>query len=350
MTELKPGKEYEFNLKIELHFYELLRSAIRLGPVELTVPETFLFGYGFSRPTLICSDYTSGLLQCKESISKIGVLESFIFFEERRTFKGTFPIAIAKIGDSQGRDTCKALFSAQESIALWNRHVRSGKPIVLQRYVFNTNRQLALIKSTWRFLQSRVLKSMHIKPLKVSTLDNTISSYADLRKFSQGKMIESSDFLITQADIFSVQDLQESPDIDSKMQTLKSLIEKHYKATAIFIEADFIQDNRGIPFLINCKNYKLTRFNQPGLSSSASIPTLAHMNSSYNLNLPNISASKLHTSPSKTRLSHSFSKATVYREKSFPKPQIIDRVLLKRRIIGRSSIPDLKDRLNNSVV
>lgn len=349
MTEFKPGKEYEFNLKIELHFYELLRSAIKQVQVELTVPETFIFGYGFLRPTLICSDHSSGLLQCKENISKIGVLESLIFFEERRTFKGTFPIAIAKIGDSQGRDTCKALFSAQESVALWNRHVRSGKPIVLQRYIYNTNRQLALIKSTWRFLQCRVLKNMHVKPLKLSNLDNTTSSYADLRKFSQGKMSEYSDYLITQADIFSVQDLQESPDIDSKMQTLKSLIEKHYRATAVFIEADFIQDNRGIAYLINCKNYKLTRFNQPGLSSSASIPALARLNSSYNLNLPSIFASKLQVSPSKTRLNQSFSKPVIYREKSLPKPQIIDRVLLKRRMIGGPSISDPKDRLNNSI-
>ena len=235
----------------ELGFYQLLIDLAKKGKVFLTVPETFVIGFGVQQPTLICTDYESGELFIRENVTKVGIYESCSFFEELNKQKGPIPIAVHKVAaSSYFHDTCRPLFTPQEATTLWNQFTAQNRPQVLQRYVTGLSKHSSLIRATWDAASSRVKKVLFKNNVP---LRSSLISLKHLKsKQINGKSSEvakATYFVLTKSENVMSAELPTSHTIDSKVLYLVSLLEKNYlniqDLKLYNIEADFIQDEKG---------------------------------------------------------------------------------------------------------
>lgn len=253
----------------ELGFFEVLAQFTQKTKVQLTVPETFISGFGFSQPTLICTNYETGDLFVRENVTKVGIYESCAFFEELNRTKGHVPIAVHKTAStSYYHDTCRPVFTPQEATTLWNQCVAQSRPQVLQRYVTGLSKHASMVRATWEAASSRIKKVLFKNniPLRTSMLGPRL-----LKEKSKAKSLEQAraTFLVlTKSEGVMSAEMQASHSIDSKVQYLISLLEHQcFQAQDLklcSLEADFIQDEKGFwyclcSYLVSFRSFRLTK-------------------------------------------------------------------------------------------
>lgn len=246
-----PESKAKLQFVNELGFYQVLMDLARKGKVFLTVPETFILGFGIQQPTLICTDYETGELFIRENVTKVGIYESCSFFEELSKPKGPIPIAVHKLATSSYfHDSCRPLFSPQEATTLWNQFSAQNRPQVLQRYVTGLSKHSSLIRATWDAASSRVKKMLFKNnvPLRSSLI--SLKHLKDKQaKGKSGEIARATYFVLTKSESVMSAELPTSHTIDSKVLYLVSLLEKHYLNSQDLklynLEVDFIQDEKG---------------------------------------------------------------------------------------------------------
>ena len=265
-----PSAKNRLQFVHELGFFEVLASILRKTKVQLTVPETFISGFGFPHPTLICTDYDTGELFLRENVSKVGLYQSCSFFEELNRPKGHLPITVLKTaGTSYFHDTCRPIFSPQEATSLWNLHLTQSRPQVMQRFVMGASKHAALIRATWDAASSRVKKVLYKNniPLRASLLGP--KQWKDKPGKAKSQELAKATYLVmTKTDGVMSAELPSAPSIDSIAMNLISLIEKFYVQNVDYklssLEADFIQDEKGFwysppSYLISLRSFKVIK-------------------------------------------------------------------------------------------
>lgn len=231
----------------ELGFYGVLASILRKTKVQLTMPETFISGFGFAHPSLFCTDYDTGELFLREKISKVGIYQSCAFFEELNRAKGHMPITVLKTaGTTYFHDTCRPIFSPQEATSMWNLHLTQSRPQVMQRYVVGPSKHAALVRAAWDAASNRVKKVLYKNniPLRTGLLG------PKPQKEGSGKELAKATYLVlSKGEGVMSAELPSAPAVDSIAMYLINLLEKYYIQSLDYkvssLEADFIQDEKG---------------------------------------------------------------------------------------------------------
>lgn len=281
----------DFNhlFRLELGFYEILRILSQRTQVYLTVPETFIYGFGFPRPTLICTDYVTGELLIREGISQAGVYEACELFEQQTNRRGGLPVAVHKLASTiYCKDTTNPLYTAQEAFGVWSKYIGQSRAQVLQRYVQAGVIRAGLIKATWDGAQIR--QKYLSNPFRSTSLFPSSTSKEALRR---------KHLLITKNDGIRVRDRKKDCEIEGKMRYLVLILEKYYlpkqEVKVGHLEVDFLEDEKGLwygldSYFLAVKSFKLVEVlgfaperplklsRQPSkaltLSTSEDLPTL----------------------------------------------------------------------------
>ena len=245
-----PESKARLHFVQELGFFKVLAQLAQNAKVQLTVPETFISGFGFAQPTLICTNYETGDLFVRENVTKVGIHESCAFFEELNRTKGHVPIAIHKTAStSYFHDTCRPVFTTQEATTLWNQCVAQSRPQVLQRYVTGLSKHAAMVRATWEAAASRIKKVLYKNniPLRTSMLGPRLQK--EKTKAKSLEQARATFLVLTKSDGVMSAEMQSSHSIDSKVQYIISLLDRHYlqaQSLKLYsLEADFIQDEKG---------------------------------------------------------------------------------------------------------
>ena len=234
----------------ELGFFEVLADLAKKTKVHITVPETFIMGFGFVQPTLICTNYDTGELFIRENITKVGISESCSFFEDLTRSKGHLPIAIHKTASTAYyHDTCRPVFSSLEACSLWNSALTQSRPQVLQRYVTGLSKHAALIRATWDASTNRVKKTLFKNSLPLRTSLLGPKPFKDKSRIRSLELSRSTYLVLTKSEDIMSAEMSASHTIDSKTLYLISLLNRHYLQPQALIlhalECDFIQDEKG---------------------------------------------------------------------------------------------------------
>jgi len=246
--------------KLELGFYEVMHAIAKRTKVFFTVPETFVQGFGFGQPTLLCTDYETGELLVREDITRGGLLEAFAFFEDLNKMKGNIPVAVHKLAaTTYCKDTCRAVFNSQDATALWTAHETQGHAQLMQRYVSGLAKRPAVLRATWE--SGKVSKTLISAPVQ---RQKTASKSYELQEVSRKAASRQGVYLIsTKSESAVKSDLPVAHAIDSKVLYLVTLLEKYYLPSPDLkiysLEADFVQDEKGLCYMINMKSFRLSK-------------------------------------------------------------------------------------------
>lgn len=295
--------------KLELGFYEVLQIVAKRTKVFFTIPETFVMGLGFGAATLLCTDYETGELLVRDNITSSGLLDAFAFFEDLNKMKGNIPIAVHKLSaTTYCKDTCRAVFNAQDAAAIWNTHETQGHAQVMQRYVSGLAKRPTIIRAIWE--QGKVTKTIISAPVQRKKVVNR--SY-ELQEIPRKREIISSKgvYLIsTKAENVVKTDLPVAHSIDSKIIYLVTLLEKYYLPSPDLkiysLEADFVQDEKGLCYMINMKSFKLSKhLGYEAQRMQRAYPKVRRRQFSQgSLNLPDQSVSSLPALPKIPKIKH----------------------------------------------
>lgn len=265
-------------LKFELEFYRLLFMISKHTKIYLNIPETIINGFGFSNPTLICTDYKTGELYIKEGLSKQAVSEIFLFFSRNITRPNKKPIAVIKTNyDSYYKDSNDLIFTVDECESIWDNNTFQGKSQIMQKYIATT--KVCVYRSEYLF-------SSRTKTYLISKKKDKSTSTSVMDR----KEIEKLKYLILNNDNYRTCPVTVSV-IDSKMAYLVYLIEKYiirdYNTKIISLKCDWIIDKVGKFYLLNVKEYKIvkaySRQLRPLLSTSGSLLSLPDVQKTKNL-------------------------------------------------------------------
>ena len=235
--------------RLELGFYEVLKIISKRTKIYLTLPETFIFGFGFPQPSLLCTDYATGELHIRENITKAGVYEACGFFEDLANGRTGVPVAVHKLAaTTYFKDVVTPQFSGSEAFSTWTKYISMSRAQVLQRYLLCGFHKASLIKAIWT--GDSVKKQEFANPtpmLSQSASETNLNQTFDspTRDFLRRKFL-----VITRNDTVKCSDIAVSHSIDSKVRYLVALLEKYYLPSAEFkvarLEVDFMQDRKGV--------------------------------------------------------------------------------------------------------
>lgn len=260
----KTEENYNQLFRLELGFFEVLKIISRRTKIFLTLPETLIFGFGFPQPTLICTDYETGELHIRESITKPGITEACVYFDEVTKLRGTLPIAVHKLAaTTYCKDTCKPLFTPTEACNAWNKCIAQSRAQVMQRFIMGGGASHScLIKAIWQ--GDKVVKQVFTNLTPVFKPTRLLDPLKKRQKpVEMAAEQQRSTFLVLcKSDAVTATELRVSHVIDSKVMYLITLLEKYYLPPALKVaslEVDFMQDERGFSYLISLKNFKLVK-------------------------------------------------------------------------------------------
>ena len=283
------SQDFNHLFRLELGFYEILKTLSQRTQIYLTVPETFIYGFGFPRPTLICTDYSTGALLIREGITQAGVYEACDLFEQQTGKRGGLPVAVHKLAASiYCKDVVSPVYSAQEAFAVWNRYVGQSRAQVLQRYVQAGVVRTTLIRATWDGFHTHQ-----------QCLSNPSHSTSLFPASTNKELLRRKHLLLRKSDGIRVRDRRKDSEIDGKVRYLVLILEKYYlpsqELKVAHLEADFLEDEKGVwyaldSYFLALKSFKLVEMlgfaperplklaRQPSkaltLSTSEDLPTL----------------------------------------------------------------------------
>ena len=254
--------------RYELKFFKILYKLSKYTKVYLNIPEMIILGFGFETPTLICSDYRTGELIIRESLTSEAINACFELFASNLT-EG-MPIAVWKIAEnSTFRDRCRLLFTYEECCFNWNFNQSKGTPQVIQKFIRTVN--LSIIRSEYSLSQKP--KCFVVRKKIIKNLNKT---------YLMKKNIGRVKYMLTSTDESERTPVAISI-VDNKIVYLVYLIEKYfikeYNIKVSQLRCYWIQDVNGKVYFLNLKEYKITsnfvnRFQKQNENLSSSLPTL----------------------------------------------------------------------------
>lgn len=222
--------------RLELGFFEVLKVIAKRTEVYLTLPETFIFGFGFPSPSLICTDYETGVVQIHEGITQGSVYEACALFEERTHRRGGLPIAVHKLAATiYLKDSANPMYTSQEAFEVWIKYMRQSRAQVLQRYVQGGVIRPCVIKAIWD--NEKISQQSLSNP--PSSLPSTLSPESKRHQF----------LVLTHSSGVKTTPIRPTREIENKVKYLIMLLERYYLPAEQFkvthMETDFILDERG---------------------------------------------------------------------------------------------------------
>ena len=248
--------------KFEMNFFKILQEISKRTTIYLQIPETLISGFGFSSPTLFCTDQITGELIIKKDISPEAISECFNYLQECES-DPVFPIAAFKIGINGDQAHAKVLFSAQECQQRWDERQNSNRAI--QRYIRNNN-AIALVQTFWEGINSKFSAKEIVKHKNIKNIHEEYKkTVSNVKRKSVAREIKSKAnrdmFQILQGDKDCYENQFSFMALERKAMYLVNLIEKYFLIDSNLkisnIEADWIQDNSGLFYLIHVKKYRI---------------------------------------------------------------------------------------------
>ena len=257
--------------KFELKFYKELVQISRYTKLYLNVPEMLIMGLGFKTPTLICTDYRTGEVLIKENLSKQAISESFVLFSSNSYHSENMPIAVCKTQhNSSYQDKTQLLFTSAECEYAWYYNNSQRKGQIIQKFIRNP--------------LTSIYKSEYLISSKVKTYLMRKKTEKDLNKSAiMKKNAERLKYLVVNSENCSRYPVS-APTIDNKMMYLVYLIEKYYikeySIKLLQLKCNWIEDQSGMYYFLNLKEYKITssyqrKYTVTTVSSSTSLPILS---------------------------------------------------------------------------
>ena len=238
----------------ELNFFSILYQVSKRMTIFLSIPETFIYGFGFEKPTLICSDFKNKELLFEENLTPNGINEGFKYFKETSQLKA--PIAAIKTQNGN-HDKSSVAYSVQECQKAWDNCLKQYKDVVIQRFVYTGKapKVYQVINSLDGLFQVTYAKKNNSIAKGISQL------LPGLQRNSTIRLIEDRNWLIRKKDIVAAKEV--SPEFELKRQVnhLGQIIEKFYSSNKDCkldsLETTWVSDKSENLFLINVKYYRV---------------------------------------------------------------------------------------------
>lgn len=248
------GKSVNSNI-FELNFFSILYQVSKRMTVFLSVPETFIYGFGFDRPTLMCSDIKNNELCFEENLSSSGIHEGFVYFKE--ISQPNFPVAVYKT-QTRSHDKCDVLFTVKECQTVWDSSIKSSKNIIIQRYVYS-GKVPKLIKSDFIINEPLNKVTMYKKNTKIT--EKVSSLLPGLKRTSTMKIIEERACIIRQKEICQTKEIPIDYTLQSQIMNLTQVVEKFYSSSknckVEVLSSNWICDKKENYYFISLKSFKL---------------------------------------------------------------------------------------------
>ena len=240
----------------ELNFFHTLFQVSERMSIFLSMPETFIFGFGFDKATLICSDRKTKELIFEHSLSASGIKEGFKYFKEVAV--GMSPIAVFKT-QSNLHDKCKVLYTVNDCVNMWDNCVKQGKAFVIQRFVYS-GKLPKMFKSFYSLELEYIHKVVMLKKNK-SIIHGLSHLLPGLQKNISLNGVEDRQWIIRDKDFAEAQDVPTEFDIKSQVPHLVKIIEKFYSSNKNCrldkLETVWILDKKENFFLVNVKSFRV---------------------------------------------------------------------------------------------
>ncbi|CAG9312466.1 unnamed protein product [Blepharisma stoltei] len=266
---LRRTSEQTNHPKVGLEFIELILSALKRNNQKfyLNIPETIVYLFGCSEPHMI---YTkdNGQLSWHEEITSSSVRQ---FFKRCYYFKREqFPVNIIKSDRGNFFDSCKCLMSTKECYGIWKQHIKSGNPILVQRFIICPKKEIFKIRIT--YIPPKGIFYCKLIKNRIDVLGepaNPIEGKSGWKKFRKfyshepKKVFTAEDkFLVrkTRDSSYTESEFSINDSLRSQMETLKRIIEKgnfiNGKTNCLELQADFAQDADEKWYFLNLVHYK----------------------------------------------------------------------------------------------
>jgi len=142
------------------HFYRTLYQISRKESITLKVPDALLFGFGFTKPTLVYTN-EAGVLQFKKGIehyqydSLLDVFQSLNLFQTRLGL--IQPLMIVKIGNGRFN---RVLLRRSDAYEEWRSREKNPEQCVMQHYILPKGRKACKVRA--------ILKGSEFKLFSIS--------------------------------------------------------------------------------------------------------------------------------------------------------------------------------------
>lgn len=132
------------------HFYRTLYQITRKEAVSLKVPDALLFGFGFTKPTLVYTN-EAGLLQFRKGIEHyqydalLDVFQSLNLFQTRLGL--IQPLMIVKIGNGRFN---RVLLRRSDAYEEWRSREKNPEQCIMQHYILPKGRKGCKVRAIWK--------------------------------------------------------------------------------------------------------------------------------------------------------------------------------------------------------
>jgi hypothetical protein len=252
---ISPHRSYSSNL-FELNFFSILSDVSRRMSIFLSIPETFIIGFGFEKPTLICSDRKTKELIFEENLSSTGIQEGFRYFKEISV--NNSPIAIFK-SQNNLHDKCRVLNSVSECINIWEKHFRQGQAVVIQRFVYSG--KIPKVFKSFYCLDQIVQHKLSFVKKKKSNFSGNNQIFPGIQRNCTLKVFEDRNWIIRQKDHDDAKDVPVEFSIKSQVSHLALIVEKFYSSSKNCrldkIKTVWVMDKLECFYLVNVKSFRV---------------------------------------------------------------------------------------------
>ena len=206
---------------VELNFLYYLFQVSKRMTIFLSIPETFIVGYGFTKPTLICTDSSTNELCFDENLHPSGINEGFVYFKE--ISKPNYPIAVYK-AQNTNHDKCEPIFTVKECKRIWDNNIKANKCACIQRFVF-TGKIPKIYKASYFIADNSNLVTLYKKN---SDIQNNL--FPGLRKQSTFNSFDTKFHLLKQKDQCTKHEISAEYSLNLQITALMRAIEKYYSS------------------------------------------------------------------------------------------------------------------------
>jgi len=268
--------------KSSLEFYSLLANFAKTHSLKLNLPETLIYGYSVSRPTLLKTS-PSQLLSVRESLTSpeypLDSVVSMLLACSLAT-RPPVPIAIYKENDGEGSDLCIPILNLQGGQLVWNTRLAHLEPAFIQRYIYNGSPCAFTLRATYQPTLNNYVYKIYQNVLPVARRKDQFSkslrfacneSRATIRRKNTSVIqLETDNEDCTPSDrycvstskpaTYEVSDWVEIESVKTQMNAVKMVLEKGYLSVfnleLLEIVVDFCQDRDKKWYFINVHSYK----------------------------------------------------------------------------------------------
>ena len=269
-------------IKSSLEFYCILANFAKMHPLKLNLPETLIYGYSISRPTMLKTS-PAQLLTVRESLTSpeylLHSVVSMLLTCSLAT-RPPVPIAIYKENDGEGSDLCIPIMNLQGGQLVWNTRLAHSEPAFIQRYVYNGTPCAFTLRVTYQPTLSNYVYRIYQNVRPVARRKDQFSkslrfacneSRATIRRKNTSVIqLETDSEDCTPSDrycvstsaptTYEVSDWHEIESVKAQMSVVKTVLERGYlyayNLELLEVVVDFCQDRDKKWYFINVHSYK----------------------------------------------------------------------------------------------